>query len=130
MQREKEKSMEDKIKEVQEYFVTKMINGDFEFVSYDEYCVSIIIDGKYSFELWIANKVSYLHLSNADSMKPNFMQLELKENQSNFIWEHLMPHIDQYNRTVVRTKKLKQIEELKKEVDEYEHTKETLTLNT
>jgi len=76
--------IEKQIKKVNDYFVKKLIDGDYEVYDSDSTTVKIQIDFQYNFELWIANgpesfecysssffsgMSSFMHLSFSDKEK-------------------------------------------------------------
>ncbi|MFA6185502.1 MAG: hypothetical protein WC720_05160 [Candidatus Shapirobacteria bacterium] len=77
-------TIEEKIKEVQNYFVNKIMAGEFEIIFKDSrFFVTIIVDSKYRFMIWTANSYdpsSYLHPY--DGIGKYFMQLEFSDDQA------------------------------------------------
>lgn len=53
----KQKSIEQKIAEVQQYFINKLVEADFEIEDGDQFSLKVLVDGKYKFNIWIANGV-------------------------------------------------------------------------
>jgi uncharacterized protein YaiE (UPF0345 family) len=48
--------MKEKIKEIQDYFLGKVLSKDFEIVGRSQYSWKILIDGEYQFSIWMENK--------------------------------------------------------------------------
>ena len=68
--------MKDQIKQVQEYFKNKIIEGDFEIKEIEEHTISLVIDGEYYFKMWIANgKDHYRQYYNSFEVRENFIYL-------------------------------------------------------
>jgi len=51
--------MEAKIKEVQDYFKSKLVNGDYTPIEFTPNYVRVIVDGKFNFIIWIGNSAKY-----------------------------------------------------------------------
>lgn len=87
----------EKIEEVQEYFKSKLIAGDYEELRNDSYKLWVEIDGRYTFILWIANGESHLRLySDCDDGGNNvlsFMDFELSSSDRKKIWSKRMQSI-------------------------------------
>jgi len=64
--------MKDKIKEVEDYFKTKLLNGDYEITKRDQYIYTVLIDNKYIFAIWVSGDVC-----NRDIyvMRDNYIQI-------------------------------------------------------
>lgn len=77
--------MEQKIKELNDYFVGKMVAKDFEVLEMNSHYVKIRIDGKYNFYLWIAGGANFLELFNG--MDGNTMLLKFTWLQQHHIYE-------------------------------------------
>ena len=106
------------LKEVRDYFVNKVISGDFEFKSCDEFVAIIVIDNDYEFKLWIKNNPA-LHF-NFDNPFPFYRNEDFifnteKERLSG--WAKVKPHVDNYRKTVQAEEKKRQIEKLTKELE-------------
>jgi hypothetical protein len=113
-------NIEDKIKEVAEYFRQKVLTGDYMFVSCSEHTAEILVDEKYKFSLWIANepKMSF------DFYEPNFLiedpieLLTLKTQKERLQgWKHIKPYIKDHKNKVLKREKQKQFNRLKKELE-------------
>ncbi|KAA6337098.1 hypothetical protein EZS27_014780 [termite gut metagenome] len=108
--------MEEKIKEVQEYFISKILNEEFE-VSVEKsskHILVLVIDEKYEFSIWAANNVED-RAQYFDFPCGNFITLgefsdELKEVVEKYVVEYRSMHEN-------RLKK-KRIEELELELKE------------
>lgn len=83
----------DKIKEVQDYFKKKLIDGDYEEVSRCSYKLWLKIDEQYLFILWIANGVEFLHVTygfdEGASEVLSFMNIEFSEYDKKAIWSKI-----------------------------------------
>ena len=76
--------MDSQIKEVQDYFINKIIERDYNIVDSDGYTVTISIDKKYYFEIWISNGASNIRTYNN-----SFMQLDFITEQKEKIMKDL-----------------------------------------
>lgn len=79
--------IEQKIKEVNDYFVNKLVNKDYEIQITDKYSVTVMIDGKYTFSIWISN--GYKHISCDVASQTSFMVLDFTEYQKLDIYNNL-----------------------------------------
>lgn len=114
--------MEQKIKEVKDYFIGKLLKGDFTTDKITEYVLEIIIDKKYHFYLWICNGPNYLH-SYYMNGKYSYMELELEllpEDQK-VIWTHIKPIISLWKVSYLYDMKKKEMDKLEKELKELKH---------
>ncbi|KAA6342898.1 hypothetical protein EZS27_009358 [termite gut metagenome] len=99
-------NVEERIKEIQDYFIQKLINGEFEVN--EEKCTEavfhLIIDGKYKFAIWIGISIKYMRL-HAPVDCPNFIELgDFTDEQK----ESLRAHIDaQISKNKERKKKVR-----------------------
>jgi len=112
--------IDEKLKEIGNYFKQKVIDGSFEFVSSGAHTAEIIIDGKYHFNLWIANDPkgnfdfydSYFLVNNSTE----FMRFKTqKERMAG--WKQIKPHVIKYKKTVLKREKQKEFNRLKKELE-------------
>ncbi|KAA6348462.1 hypothetical protein EZS27_004062 [termite gut metagenome] len=109
----KNKTMEEKIKEVQEYFINKILNGEFEvnIEKSDEYALVIEIDEKYEFSIWAENDINSRQ-QYTTSKYPNFMQLgefsdELKEVTDKHVVEYRSNHLNRLKEKEIRELELR-----------------------
>lgn len=111
---EEKSSMEEKIKEVQEYFINKIVKHDYEIKDFNEYTCTISIDQKYCFTLWIANDF-YIHQyrSNGDNC---FVLREFKQKEKDRIANYLRKVIGNKLEEKEKEKKLAEYERLKLEL--------------
>jgi len=108
--------MEDKIKEVHDYFKNKIVIGDYVVHNVGEYTIVIIVDGKYRFTLWTANEAQNLKTY---SDPPCYMQLtfSLDEQESIFAYLQRIRAADDETRALeIRQAKMRQLEDLKKQL--------------
>ena len=76
-----------KIKELNDYFVNKLVNGEYEVEKSDKYTVMVNIDG-YRFDIWIANGESNLH-TYGQGFNGNFMELFFDSDQKSMVYKNL-----------------------------------------
>ena len=79
--------LKSRIKELNDYFVEKLVNGEYEVEKSDKYTVMVNIDG-YKFNIWISNGESYVQ-TYGQGFNDNFMELFFNEGQKSIICENL-----------------------------------------
>lgn len=113
-------NIEDKLKDVADYFKHKIITGEFEFKTCGDYTATVLIDEKYEFQLWIANEPK----NNFDFYDSSF----ILKNSSDFLkfrtqkermagWKQVKPHVQAYKNKVLKREKQKEFNRLKKELE-------------
>ena len=105
--------MQDKIKEIQDYFKNKIIAWDFEHIKNDfEYNISIKIDSKYFITFWCSE---FNFWQDSDFWNKNFMDLEISKDELEKI-ENMFKEkwILQTKINEIKEKDLKEFERLKK----------------
>ncbi len=105
------KKIEQSISEVANYFKTKVVAGDYEFVSCDENKATVRIDGKYEFFLWIGNGENNFNFFNLDLFSDSFKIEEGKKEG----WDYLMPLVKDYRKNVLLKEKIAELKKLQKE---------------
>lgn len=106
--------METKIKEVQDYFVQKIVSGDYELENFSHPVAKILIDKKYNFSLWTANGYTFFETY---ALYPNFIPLEFTNEQKEIAHKVIHEKIqeDLEARTIAEIQQLEnKIENLKK----------------
>lgn len=104
--------IEKKVSSLNEMFVAKIINGEYEIVEADKFTVVILVGGKYRFVLWIANEWDSFETHNIGE---NFMKLDFSSKQKIDLFDRFRKERDEeISRTLLDEKKryLKEIEEL------------------
>src|SRR5690554_6914070 len=76
-----------RIKELNDYFVNKLVNGEYEVVESDRYTVMVNIDG-YRFIIWIGNEGSNLQ-TYGQGFDSNFMELFFDSDQKSMVYKNL-----------------------------------------
>ena len=114
-------NIENKIKEVSDYFLNKFLTGDFKFVSADEYNANVIVDDKYKFIFWIGNEIKdhfeVHHYSDVDILS-NKIQLETEENRLK-VWGYIKDDVDKFVKNDLIAKKEAELELLKKDLEKF-----------
>jgi hypothetical protein len=101
--------MKEKIKEINDYFVNKLVNGEYTILSADQFTVTVLID-TYRFDVWVANGPN--HVSTNDGIPKSFMDLHLTNEEKHIIYSNLYDYSSE-----VRTKeKLESYNKLKEEL--------------
>ena len=83
----KAEELKSRIKELNDYFVEKLVNGEYEVVESDKYKIMVNVNG-YKFNIWIANGESYVQ-TYGQGFKDNLMELFFNEAQKSTIYENL-----------------------------------------
>lgn len=108
-------NIENKINEISLYFRNKMIIGDYEFISCDDYKATIKVD-KYEFDLWIANVIEVnLSIYPANSIITNDIIFRDAEDRLK-VWDSLEPYVKSYR----KKKKIEELKELRDKIEELE----------
>ena len=76
-----------RIKELNDYFVEKLVNGEYEVKGRDKFMIVVNIDG-YRFNIWISNGKSYVQ-TYGQGFNSNFMELFFNDGQKSTIYENL-----------------------------------------
>jgi len=107
--------MKKQILEIQEYFKTKIVNGNFKTEKVDSHYAHIVIDNLYRFKIWVASGESYCEPSSM--CQENFMQLpKFSENEKSKLFKKLKKVISDYNENTVLVQKRAEYEKLKEEL--------------
>lgn len=104
--------IEKKVSSLNEMFVAKIINGEYEIVEADEYAVAILIGDKYKFSLWIANSWDSFRTYYYNE---NFMILNFNSKERGILFYKLKKQADDIiSKSLLdeKKKRLKEIEEL------------------
>lgn len=113
--------MKNKIAEIREYFVSKMINADYEEVESDRYTMLIRIDGEYDFILWTSNgkdSLSIYHgLDQKFSIAYSFMDIKFTTKEKGLIWRKRMSDKKEKEQKQKELAEKKQYELLKKKYE-------------
>ncbi len=112
-------NIENKIKEVSDYFLNKFLTGDFKFVSADKYNANVVVDDKYKFRFWIGNEIKYnfeVHHYNDNDILSNKIHLETEENRLK-VWGYIKDDVDNYKKKVLIAKKEAELDLLKKDLE-------------
>jgi hypothetical protein len=101
--------MKEKIKEINDYFVQKIVNKDYEFLFMDSFFYSISIDG-HRFDIWMPN--GYECISTNYSTNKSFMTLDFTEEEKKIIYNN----ITSTNADLMKEIKLENYNKLKEEL--------------
>lgn len=107
----KAEELKSRVKELNDYFVEKLVNGEYEVVESDKYKIMVNVNG-YKFNIWIANGESYVQ-TYGQGFKGNFMKLFFSKEQKSTIYKNLTG--DDYKISLMAEieNKEKEIEQLK-----------------
>ena len=106
--------METIIKQVQDYFISKILNSDFEIIKFCEHHLTIKIDNSYEFVIWMSSTAMFREPWNASGNC--FIKLEFTEEQKVKCDEILMPRYTEYLRAELLSAKERELELLRAEI--------------
>ena len=110
------KGLKKQIKEVQDYFRNKIVDGEYKVIAADDYTLTIAVtnfDEEYKFCLWTANGEDMFRLYEGMF---NFVELEFSEAEQTLAFAKCEEARAQAWEDKVRPQKLKQLEKLQKEL--------------
>ena len=107
------KELKNQIKEVQDFFRNKIVNGEYKVNKVDDYTLQITVDGEFKFCLWTSNGASHFRLYEG---MYNFVELEFSEAEAELAFAKCEEARKQAWEDKVRPQKLKQLEKLQKEL--------------
>jgi hypothetical protein len=114
--------IDQKIKEVKEYFSKRIVDRDFELTHVGEYIATIHFGGEYFLEIWIANNLNrlepYWHFdaSKVLSIFPD----QFSEEEQKVLHEVISNHMNRLSTMKKLNEKRLQIRKLKEEVEKME----------
>jgi len=104
--------MKQKIKELNDYFVAKIVAKDYEVVKFETFAVKIKIDDEYIFRMWLSNGVGNLSFYETGFLE-TFMKLSFTDAEKQIIYDNFQTG---YN-AEKRAAKVEAFEKLKKELE-------------
>ncbi len=114
-------NIREKLSEISQYFINKLIDGEFEFVKCDKFNATVKIDGEFVFELWIANnppECFHFHgvATNMTFLNgQDFIEFESQEQRVK-AWENIRPFVKKYQQDEIYQTKLKELKELEEDM--------------
>ena len=109
--------MKAEIKIIQDYFLNKIYNCEFEIVSADEHRVEILIDNEFTYHLWTCNGASDFRVSN-EFMREPVVTIKSINDKMFKAWTFVNKYIKEVAEPKARAKKVALIEKLTKELNE------------
>lgn len=107
--------MKEQIKQVQDYFKSKLLTKDFEIKKIEAYTMQIIIDGQFAFNIWIGNidtpSLRYLYKD-----APNFIDLQLTKSECETLHNLVVDDVKKYIKETLIAEKIKELEQFQKEM--------------
>jgi len=97
------------IKQINDYFVNKLLDEDFKIIEVREFTVELTIDDKYHFSLWIANGAKYFEVN---SNRRSFMHLSFDDTQK----QYLHKYFNDIKKGIERDRLLKEKERIESEL--------------
>lgn len=111
--------LKEKIEEVNELIRKRVLDGDYEFVSCDEYVAKLCLDS-IAIDLWIANdKTKNCRVWNFYSQGDQDINFSTDKERVK-VWYDVSPFVEKYRKEKLKKEKLELIEQLKSEIDGYE----------
>jgi len=111
-------NIEEKLKEIGDYFKQKVLEGDYKFIKCGEHTATILVNGVYVFELWIGNNprdnFNFYNTYGKDLIYSYLCLTTQKERIK--CWSKLKPHINSYKSTILKREKQREINRLQKEI--------------
>ena len=108
--------MQEKIKEVQNYFKNKLLTQDFIMTKISEHTLELEIDHQYQFTIWIGNW-DYKGTVKLYENDCNFMYFNLNQKERLKLHEILNKNVLNYKNNILNSEKLKKFNLLKKELN-------------
>jgi hypothetical protein len=108
------------IQDIADYFKAKLVKGEFEFLRSDIHTATILIGGRYEFEIWISNRqpdnlafYSSFPFDRKTGVE-DFFQMTWDEKRK--AWKHLGSHVRSYKHNQLIKTKENELEKLKEEL--------------
>lgn len=108
--------MEAKIKEVKDYFKSKILKKEFEIKEMGQYTLSIIVDQKYKFTVWVGNQ-NYPDTCKLYDAAYSFMHLDFNQKERIKLHNLLKKDVEDYKKNTTLPQKMAEFEKLKKELN-------------
>lgn len=112
--------IEDLLDSTGNYFKKALLTGDYEFVKCGDCTAEILIDGKYTFNVWIANqpKLNFDFYDGFNSVVLFHGHMKLNSQKERMLgWKHMKPHIKEYTDKIIKRQKMEEFNRLKKELE-------------
>jgi hypothetical protein len=111
--------MNDKIREVQDYFKNKILKGEFTVFETRENVLTIAVDGEYKFGLLVGDfpTIQYRYAEH------NFMNLDLSKDDEIVLKSLVTPVMLEFKRNVLLAEKRAELEKLENELSINDLTK-------
>jgi len=108
--------MKTKIKEVQDYFKGKILNGEFETVEQSQHQFKVKIDKEYYFVIWIGNSYKYPDTVKISDVSHSFMNISFTDEESIKLHNLLKDRIQKYRSETLIKEKEAELKKLKEEL--------------
>jgi hypothetical protein len=103
------------INTVNGYFISRILNGDFNVIEVNRYRVTITVLS-YKFSFWIANGESFFR-SDWGGDNHSFMDLNINEQERKMMYDVIMNRAKSYYTEMCLGEKLKKLKEIQEEID-------------
>ena len=108
--------MEAKIKEVKDYFKSKILKKEFEIKEMGQHTFIILVDQKYKFTVWVGNP-NYPDTCKLYDAAYSFMQLDFNQKERIKLHGLLKKDVEDFKNRVTLPQKMAEFEKLKKELN-------------
>lgn len=109
--------MKEKIKEVQRYFIDKLLNSDFKVINCSEFFLSIKIDNEYVFYIWTKNGPSCRTTDMDSASNRSFIILDMSIEEKTLLYNITEPIVYEYYQRKADELEREKYEELKKKYE-------------
>lgn len=107
--------MKEKIKEVQAYFKSKMLNGEFTIAKMGSHTAELLIDGQFKFIIWTGN-VDIPSTRKIYESELSFMDLKLTDTDAKKLDRFLKPEIKKFMVKDLLSSKRAELKKLESEI--------------
>lgn len=107
--------MKEKIEEVQAYFKSKMLNGEFTIVRMTQFTAELLIDGEFKFVIWTGN-VDIPTTRKIYDSAISFMDLKLTDTDAKKLDRFLKPEIKKFIAKDLLQSKRAELKKLEREI--------------
>jgi hypothetical protein len=111
--------IQNSIQEVADYLKTKVLSGEYEFLTCNDYAAKVLIDKEFAVNIWITGNHKtdcgiYCHDFENGIMGSRI--LFTSQEQRSQAWKNIKPHVIKYKETILKSEKEASIKRLTKEL--------------
>ena len=105
-----------RIQEISNYFKQKIVDGDYEITDIEPCTVSVLVDGKYEFVLWVSNGESYFNIyEDPFGAVSTSIKMKLNDDDRKMGWKNMQPRLEGSKQTI-KQRKIAQLKALEQEI--------------